>query len=75
MAPERFEHEGKSYEIRLLPEGDAVHVRAFHNGARVNRFTYSATVEVLQDIEAVQKMPGIRHLIEIAKQDVIDGLE
>ena len=75
MHIEKFTHSGNAYEIRVICDGEAVYVKAFQNNRPVNRFRYSATIEVVQDMSTVLGTDTVKHLIEIASQDIIAGLE
>jgi len=75
MHVEKFTHNGKAYEIRVICDGETVYAKAFQNNRPANRFRYSATVEVVQDMATVLGTDAVKHLIDIAKQDIIAGLK
>lgn len=74
MHVEEFTHNGEPYEVRVIWDGEAVYAKVFHNNQPANRFRYSATIEAIQDLAAVAGTDTVKHLIDIAKQDVIKGL-
>ena len=75
MHSEKFTHNGVSYEVRVIYDGESVYVKAFQGNRPANRFRYSATIELVQDMAAVLGTDAVKHLIEIAKQDLITGLK
>jgi hypothetical protein len=75
MKIEKFVHDGKTYEIRIISDGESVYVKVFLNNRPVNRFRYSATIDVIQNMDAIWGDDAVRHLIETAKHDVISGLK
>ena len=75
MHVEKFTNEGVEHEVRVICDGESVYVKVFHNNRPSNRFRYSVTVEVNQDMATVVGTDAVKHLIEIAKQDVISGLK
>ncbi len=75
MNTAKFQHGGRDYEIRIICDGEAVYVKAFHANRPVNRFRYEATVDTVSDLSAVTGLDAVKHLIEIAKQDVVSGLK
>ena len=75
MHVEKFTHNGKEYEVRVICDGESVYVKAFEDNRPANRFRYSATIEVIQDMAAVMGTDAVKHLIEIAKQDIVNGLK
>lgn len=75
MHSEKFTHNGVAYEVRVIYDGESVYVKAFQGNRPANRFRYSATIELVQDMAAVLGTDAVKHLIEIAKQDLITGLK
>jgi len=75
MHTEKFVHDGKSFEIRVICDGESVYVKVFQDNRPANRFRYSATIEVIQDMNQITGIDAVKHLIEIAKKDVQDGLK
>jgi hypothetical protein len=75
MQVEKFDHDGKTYEIRIICDGESVYVKAFVDNRPANRFRYSATIAVVQDMNQVTGTDAVKHLIEIAIQDVKNGLK
>jgi hypothetical protein len=70
-----FDHDGKTYEIRIASDGHTIRIRAFLNGKPANGYTYS--VEVLTQVDA--QMSGalidpIEELIKTAISDVKNGI-
>jgi hypothetical protein len=59
----------------VICDGESVYVKVFQNNRPSNQFRYSATMEVIQDMATVAGTDAVKHLIEIAKQDVINGLK
>jgi hypothetical protein len=74
MQVEKFSHDGKLFEIRVITDGESVYVKVFQDNHPANRFRYSATIEVIQDMNQITGIDAVKHLIEIAKKDVQDGL-
>jgi hypothetical protein len=70
-----FQHNGRTYEIRIASDGATVRVRAFLDGRPANGFEYSVDIAVLVDA-ATQKYPPdlVETLVETAEVDVKDGL-
>jgi hypothetical protein len=75
MHVEKFIHNGKPFEIRIIFDGECVYVKAFQDNRPANRFRYSATIEVIHDMAAILGTDAVKHLIEIAKQDIVNGLK
>ena len=75
MHIEQFTHNGKKYEVRVICDGESVYVKVFQKNRPSNRFRYSARMETIEDMASVSETDSVKHLIEIAKQDVINGLE
>lgn len=75
MHIEKFTHNGKEHEVRVICDGESVYVKVFQNNQPSNRFRYSATLDVIQDMATVVGTDAVKHLVEIAKQDVIEGLK
>ena len=75
MQVEKFVHDGKQFEIRVISDGESVYVKVFHDNRPANRFRYSATIELVQDMNQITGIDAVKHLIEIAKKDVQDGLK
>ena len=75
MQVEKFVHDGKQFEIRVITDGESVYVKVFKDGRPANRFRYSATIELVQDMNQITAIDAVKHLIEIAKRDVQDGLK
>lgn len=75
MHIEKFKHNGEEHEVRVICDGESVYVKVFQDNRPSNRFRYSATMEVIQDMATVAGTDAVKHLIEIAKQDVINGLK
>jgi len=74
METERFSHQGNEYEVRVICDGETIYVKAFLQGRPANRFRYSATIEQIYDFSTILGMDAVQHLIEIAKQDVMRGI-
>jgi hypothetical protein len=70
-----FQHDGKTYEIRIASDGATVRVRAFLNGRPANGFEYSVDIALLVDA-VTQKYPPdlVETLVETAEGDVKSGL-
>jgi hypothetical protein len=71
----KFNHNDKTYEIRVICDGDTVYVKAFLNNKPANRYRYSATLKNATDIKKILGIDAVNYLIEKAKQDIIDGIE
>jgi len=74
MQIEKFCHNGKNFEIRIISDGETVYVKAFINDKPANQFRYSATLDNILDMATLTGTDAVKHLIEMAKQDVIRGL-
>jgi hypothetical protein len=70
-----FQHNGKSYEIRIASDGATVRVRSFLDGRPANGFEYSVDIAALVDA-ATQKSPSdlVETLVETAESEVKSGL-
>ena len=75
MEVEKFTHDEKDYEIRIISDGELVYVKAFCDNKPANRFRYSVTMDEIHDMATAIKQDAVKHLIEIARQDVIKGLK
>ena len=75
MHSEKFRHNNINYEVRVICDGETVYVKAFQNSRPANKFKYSALVDVIQDVTDIIGTKTVNHLVRMAKQDVIDGLE
>jgi len=75
MHTKKFTHEDMEHEVRVICDGESVYVKVFQDNRQSNRFRYSATMEVIQDKATVAGTDAVKYLIEIAKQDVINGLK
>jgi len=75
MHTEKFSHNGVEHEVRVICDGESVYVKVFQDGRPSNRFRYSATIEVIHDMATVARTDAVKHLIDIAKQDVVNGLK
>jgi hypothetical protein len=70
----QFEHNGRSYEVRIVTDGQTFWVRAFLNGRPANGYTYS--VDAQTQIEALSRKYSedlIASLIVTAEDDVKTG--
>jgi hypothetical protein len=70
-----FSHNGKDYEIRVICDGETVYVKSFYDNNPVNRFRYSATIEKIHVFSEIIGMNAVKHLIDIAKNDIIAGIK
>lgn len=75
MHIEKFTHNDEEYEVRVICNSEIVYVKVFQNGHPANRFRYSATIAVIQDMATVAGTDAVKHLIEIAKRDVINEIK
>ncbi len=71
MQTEKFSHEGKEFEVRVISDGQSVYVKVFSSGNPVNGYRYEVTLETVHDAATVTGLDAVKHLIEIAKADVI----
>lgn len=72
---EKFEHDGKTYTIRVWAQGDQVFVRAFVEDRPANRCVYHISCQTDNDVIAAQHLhSGIENLVESAKADIQRGL-
>lgn len=72
MHIEKSTQNDKEHEVRVICDGESVYVKVFQNGRPSNRYRYSATMEVIEDMATVAGTDAVKHLIEIAKQDIIN---
>ena len=70
-----FTHNGKTYEIRMVCDGESVYVKTFCENRPANPFRYSATIEAIHDMSQVIGLDVVKHLIETAKRDVVNALQ
>jgi hypothetical protein len=70
-----FNHKDRTYEIRVICDGDTVYVKAFFGNKPANRYRYSATLKNTSDIKKILGIDAVNYLIDKAKQDIIDGIE
>jgi len=75
MHIEKFSHNGVEHEIRVICDGESVYVKVFQGNRPSNQFRYSATMEIICDMATVAGSDAVKHLIEIAGEDVINGLK
>lgn len=75
MHIEKFTHDGKEHEVRIICDGESVYAKVFQDNQPANRFRYSATIEVFDDMSTIAETDAVKHLVEIAKQDVINGVK
>jgi hypothetical protein len=69
---EKFEHDGREYEIRAITSDNGYTVRTFLDGKAVSP-TYSITFETAVDLVNSGWGDAIDNLIEDAKSDIQDG--
>jgi len=70
---EKFNHNGKEFEIRTATIADKHCVKVFHNGAQVS-VEYSATIDVGFDFFRQNQQKIIDHLKGAAKSDIENGI-
>ena len=75
MHVEKFIHDNQEFEIRTITDGESVYVKAFRDNKPANHFRYSVTLEVVCNMATVFGSEAVKHLIEIAKQDIVKGLK
>ena len=74
MIIEKFVHDNKEYEIRVISDGESAFYMAFRDNKPVNRFRYTATDEAFIGMLMVLRDNPVKHLINLARQDVMSGL-
>ena len=70
-----FNHNDKTYEIRVICDGDTVYVKAFLDNQPANRYRYSATLKKIENLKNILMIDAVNYLTDKAKQDIIDGIE
>lgn len=68
---EKFEYEGKIYEIKLIETQDGFTVRAYCQDKKANRFSYSIDKETNEDFTRIHGRGALKELIQHAKSDII----
>jgi hypothetical protein len=71
MQKETFQHAGTEYEVRVISDGQSVFVKAFCGDKPANGYRYEVTLEMVHDAATVSGLDVVKHLIEIAKADII----
>ncbi len=74
MTVEKFEHDNQEYEIRLISYGESAFYRVFRDNRPANRFRYAATDVAYVGMLMVLRENPEKHLIDMARQDVMSGL-
>lgn len=69
----KFEHEGKTFEVREAAFNDRYAVKVFLDGNQVSP-EYSATIEVGQDYFSQQKTRIVDALAKVAENDIRSGI-
>jgi hypothetical protein len=67
-----FTFEGKDYEIRVISDGSTTYIRAFLGNRPANGYTYQVAMPVAFDFHRTFNVSAVQHLIDTAKQDVIE---
>lgn len=65
-----FDHDGKTYEIRIASDGHTIRIRAFLNDKPANGYTYS--VEVLTQGDAQISGALINPIEELIKTTILN---
>jgi uncharacterized lipoprotein YmbA len=68
-----FEHEGKTFEVRVADFDDRYAVKVFLNGEQVGP-EYSATIEVGQDYFSQHSTCIVDELAKVAESDIRNGI-
>ena len=74
MTIEKFEHGNREYEIRLISFGESAYYRVFRDNRPANRFRYTATAAAYIGMFMFLRDNPEKHLIDMARQDVMSGL-
>lgn len=69
MHIEKFTHNGKEFEVRVISDGISVFVRVFLDGTPANALRYEATLQTVHDVAAVIGLDVVKCLIITAKSD------
>lgn len=70
-----FQHDGVSYEVRVLREGDLYTVRAFREDSPANGYQYTVHTTVELDAALSRSViDPVRNLIDLARNDVQSGI-
>lgn len=69
----KFEHEGKTFEVRETAFNDRYAVTVFLDGNQVSP-EYSATIEVGQDYFSQHKTHLVDELAKVAENDIRTGI-
>ena len=67
-----WEHEGKKYETRIVFEANMINVLTFYDKHPANGFRYQILLPRKTDVRRVLKETDLSHLVETARQDVIE---
>lgn len=71
---ETFEHNGRTYEIRIAQYGHVTRVRAFLQGKPANGYVYSVDATTVVDTKMIDyPIDLVRQLIDTAINDVRQG--
>lgn len=69
-----FEHDGKTYEVRIAQDGNMTRVRAFLDGRPVNGYEYTVDATTVIDSRIVDfPVDLVRQLVDTAINDVRQG--
>jgi len=67
---EKFEHDGKEYELKLFSDGWDFTVKAFHQDREANGYSYSVSLPTAFDLQKVTGADAIKVLFENARGDI-----
>lgn len=73
MREEKFIHNETEYTIRIIERELSFDIRVFKGMAPANAYTYSISLDTSFDFGRQYGISGLRHLIDTAKADVIEG--
>lgn len=69
----KFEHEGKTFEVREAVRDERYAVKVFSDGKQVSP-EYSATIELGQDYFSQHKTRIVDELAKLAESDIRNGI-
>ena len=72
MIVDKFNADGKDYEVRLETTGDGLTIRVFHKGEPADGYSYSITLDTAYDYKFITSQDAVKDLISLAKNNIIE---
>ena len=66
-----FSFNDKAYEIRILHDAKLINMVAFYQNYPANGFRYHIQIPNKTDIQSLLRMENLSHLIDMAKDDIL----